>query len=96
MGITPKESDILVDQSDMLGHTQEAFRIYSFLPDMWEGTSGSYLGKNFTGVGFLFKLYGLTIEEQKYTLMIMQHMDVAMSASIKKKQDASSKQKPQG
>ena len=91
MGIEPKEKDYLVDESDMLDETRMALRIYSQLSERWEGSAGAYLGKDLNIVPYLFDLYGIEKEQQKYTLTIMQYMDAEMSKSISKKQKAASK-----
>ncbi len=36
---------------------QVAFFIFSLLSDYWEGMSGTYMGKHWNGIDYLFKLY---------------------------------------
>ena len=43
-----------------------AFFIFNMLSDVWEGMSGTYMGKNWTEVEYLFKLY--EIEEPRIIL----------------------------
>ncbi len=55
--------------SDLPSEVQVAFFIFGFLEDNWEGMSGTYLGKRWGNIEYLFNLY--KIEEQKTILMIM-------------------------
>ena len=43
--------------SDFPHEVQVAFFIFDFLPDNWEGMSGSYLGKLWDNIEYLFKVY---------------------------------------
>jgi hypothetical protein len=58
-----------LDPSDFPYEVQVAFFIFGFLEDNWEGMSGSYLGKNWGNIKYLFTLY--EIEEPKTILNIM-------------------------
>ncbi len=55
--------------ADFPAYVQVAFFIYDFLDDVWAGMSGTYLGKNWGSVEFLFDLYN--VEDQKEMLYIM-------------------------
>ncbi len=48
--------------SDFPHEVQVAFFIFDFLPDNWEGMSGSYLGKLWDGIEYLFKVYKVSDE----------------------------------
>ncbi len=48
---------IPVDFSDFLVDTQIAMEIVHTLPDRWDGTSGTYQGKDLTILPFLLELY---------------------------------------
>jgi hypothetical protein len=52
--------------SDFPSEVQVAFFIFGFLEDNWDGMSGTYLGKNFSSLEYLFKLY--KVEEPKVIL----------------------------
>lgn len=58
-----------LDSSDFPHEVQVAFFIFGFLEDNWEGMSGSYLGKRWNTVEYLFNLY--EVEERKTVLYIM-------------------------
>ena len=48
---------------------QLAFFVYSYLSDVWDGASGSYMGKNWSHIDSLFKLF--EIDDQKVILYFM-------------------------
>jgi len=93
MGIEPTEKDYLIEVTDMFYETQQAFNLYSFLPERWEGMNGIYLGKDATLLPYLFDLNDIGKQEQKYILNIIQVIDSAVGENIRKKQDALRKSK---
>ena len=58
-----------LETSDFPSEVQVAFFIFGFLEDNWEGMSGTYLGKKWNNVEYLFRLY--QIQEQTTILYIM-------------------------
>lgn len=58
-----------LDPSDFPAVVQVAFFIFGFLEDSWDGMSGSYLGKRWGNIEYLFKLY--KIEEPRAMLYIL-------------------------
>lgn len=58
-----------LELSDFPVEVQVAFFIFGFLEDNWEGMSGSYLGKNWGSIEYLFDLYD--VQEPKTVLYIM-------------------------
>lgn len=58
-----------LEQADFPADVQVAFFIFSLLEDSWDGSSGTYLGKRWGNVEYLFNLYD--IEDPKTTLYIM-------------------------
>lgn len=58
-----------LEVSDFPSEVQVAFFIYDFLEDVWDGSSGSYLGKRWGNVEYLFDLY--EVQEPKTLLYIM-------------------------
>lgn len=43
---------------------QQAFYIYNILPDLIEGMAGIWLGKNFSGIGDILDIYGITKKKE--------------------------------
>jgi len=58
-----------LEVSDFPSEVQVAFFIFDFLEDVWDGSSGSYLGKRWGNVEYLFNLY--SVDEPKTILYIM-------------------------
>ena len=58
-----------VDLSGMPDEVQTAFFMLGFLPDVWEGMSGTYMGKDWSSLEYFFNLY--EIEEEKVIVTFM-------------------------
>lgn len=58
-----------LESADFPVEVQVAFFVFGYLEDRWEGMSGSYLGKNWSNIEYLFKLFD--IKEPRLTLEIM-------------------------
>ena len=65
-----------LDSSDFPEEVQVAFFMFSLLPDYWEGMSGTYMGKHWSGVDFFFDMYN--VEDPKTTLYIMKLYEIAL------------------
>ena len=63
LGQAPDPSKMPLTSSDFPEEVQVAFFIFSLLTDVWDGMSGTYLGKQWSNLEYLFKLY--SIENQK-------------------------------
>jgi len=48
-----------LDASDFPEEVQVAFFICDMLSDRWEGMSGTYMGKDWTGIDYLISLYDI-------------------------------------
>lgn len=57
LGTEPLEEEIPVELEDFPNEIQEAINIYFRLRDEWDGFSGTYMGKNFTGLGDILDIY---------------------------------------
>ena len=58
-----------VEPSAFPEEVQVAFFIYGHLSDRWDGTSGTYLGKDWTNVELFLKLYD--VEDPKTIIFFM-------------------------
>ena len=58
-----------LDSSDFPYEVQVAFFISNYLEDIWEGMSGSYLGKKYSNLEYLFKIYN--IQEPRIVLQFI-------------------------
>lgn len=57
LGSQPIEEEIPVEMEDFPDEIQEALNIYFRLRDDWDGFSGKYMGKNFTGLSDILDIY---------------------------------------
>jgi len=57
IGAEPVEEEIPLEISDFPFEVQEIFRIYSKLRDIWDGMSGTYMGKETSIMFEYLKLY---------------------------------------
>ena len=69
LGEEPDPAKMPLETSDFPSEVQVAFFIFGFLEDNWEGMSGSYMGKNWGNIEYLFNLYN--IEEPRTLLYLM-------------------------
>lgn len=58
-----------LDSTDFPVEVQVAFFMFSLLSDNWEGMSGSYMGKLWTDLEFLFNLYQVDDKEIVFYFM---------------------------
>ena len=84
LGTEPIEEEIPVEPEDLYDETLQCFEIYEFLAPIWE--SGCYIGKDYSFLPELFKLFDMSPPEQVYTMYIIRVIDSAVSESISRKQ----------
>lgn len=53
----PDPDKMPLDLSDFPEQVQVAFFVFDNLSDIWDGMSGSYLGKNWSDAGYVMNLY---------------------------------------
>lgn len=56
-------------ESNFPAEVQVAFFMFNLLSDVWEGMSGSYMGKDWSHCSQLFNIY--EVEDQKTTIYFM-------------------------
>lgn len=66
LGEEPDPEKMPLDASDFPEEVQVAFFVFNMLSDVWEGMSGSYMGKNWTDAEFIFKVH--EIQDKKSVL----------------------------
>jgi len=70
MGTDPIPEEIPIEYTDLDFNGQLALKIFNMLPDNIEGMSGSWLGKDFSGLGVLLDVYEV-VERQKVLDLMM-------------------------
>lgn len=69
MDIEPTEEDIPLELQDFPDLVQNVIIIYSKLTDTWDTMGGKFLGKDYSLVFDLFKLYGISRRDEKLLSM---------------------------
>ena len=93
LGTEPIESAVPVELNDFVYLVQQCIQIYYVLPDMWDPMGGNYLGKDYSLVFKLLKLYLISKSENLLALEFLQHTDSVRSKLIAEKQKQKSPQK---
>ncbi len=90
MGSEPVESEIPITISDLPEEVQLAFDLYHYLPDRWEFNSGTYLGKDITGITGIMDIIGT--DDRRTALIFIRLIDAARIQYLMEKQ----KTRPKG
>ncbi len=62
---------------------QQSLAIHSYLPDRWDGASGSYMGKDWSPVSELLNSYD--IEDKRTVIFFLKFIDTFKQNAVKKK-----------
>ena len=88
LGTEPNPEEIPVEFDDLPVLVQQALEIYQYLPDRWEGMSGTFMGKDYSVVFELFTTYEIESNiEKRLFLRIMNVVDAIRSKIIQAKQN---------
>ena len=72
LGKEPIPEEIPYDIEDFPSTVQEAINIFSILPDVWEGFSGTYMGKNYSILPYLMdEVYKVENRAETMTYLII-------------------------
>lgn len=86
LGTEPVESEIPVDMSDFPLEVTTCFDIYSILKDVWDPMGGNYLGKDYTLLFELCRLYYIDHPlDQLFTLQTLQQIDACRTKLVSNK-----------
>ena len=69
MGWEPKEEDIPVDPSTLSLEVQQSLVLLNSLPDRWDGMSGSWLGKDYSGLTAIMDIYDIDDRRSVFELL---------------------------
>jgi hypothetical protein len=64
LGEEPDPEKMPLDTSDFPEEVQVAFFVFNMLSDVWDGMSGSYMGKNWVDAEFIFKVHNISNPQQ--------------------------------
>lgn len=76
MGQEPDPNRMPLETSVFPEEVQAAFFIFDFLPDRWDGMSGTYLGKDWSFASYLLDLY--EVEDPKITVYFMKSYEILL------------------
>lgn len=88
MGSQPLESEIPIEFEDLVQELQEVLIVYNHLQDCWDYMGGNYIGKNFSYIDAVFKIFKVEPELQRFYFEYLLTID-----SIRSKQLQDSKPK---
>ena len=86
LGSEPVDSEIPVELDDFPSEVHQAFGIYRMLSDNWEGMSGQYMGKIFTGIKDILEVAQVDPQDQYFTISLCRLIDDVRMQEINKKQ----------
>lgn len=69
MGWEPDENQIPADPSSFSLEAQQALLLLNALPDRWEGMSGSWLGKDYSGLIDIMYIYNIEKPREVFELL---------------------------
>lgn len=85
LGTEPLDEDIPVELDDFPDLIQRTLLVYSYLPDIWEGMSGTFMGKDISLLFQLFELFYISREEHNISLDIVGTIDAIRKKIYKDK-----------
>ena len=83
MGWEPQESEMPLDPSELSEEVQQTLIVLNSLPDMWDGMSGSWLGKNYSGLGTILDIY--EIEDRKTVFALLKQAETQLGKFYEEK-----------
>lgn len=94
MGWEPKEEDIPIELNTLSLDCQYAVMLLQVLPDNWEGMSGAWLGKDYSGLGDIMDIYQIENKKEVFELLQVAEAELGKYYDQKRKeQDSMNKAK---
>lgn len=89
LGQTPDPSKLPPERSMFPVEVLDAFILHDVLSDRWDGTSGYYMGKDFSALGTYIDIFNIIDPQQ--TVWFLKHIEYYNSKTINEKQEAKRK-----
>ena len=89
MGWEPKEEELPKEPSHLSYNIQGALILYNALPDVWEGMSGSWMGKDYSGLMDIMNIYELENRREIFTHLKIEEGEASKFYAEKQKQKES-------
>lgn len=91
IGIEPDPDEIPLDFNDLSYDAQLALKVFNSLPDRIEGMSGSWLGKDYSGLAVLLDIYEVDNRQEVFELMMILTNETDTHYKQQQKQKSKSK-----
>ena len=88
MGEEPNPEDIPLDYEDLNFDCQMALKIFNMLPDNIEGMNGTWLGKDYSGLGTFLDVYEVVDKQKILDLMMILVQETSNHYAQQQKQRA--------
>ena len=89
MGWEPQEEHIPSDPSTLSLNVQQALIVFNALPDIWEGMSGSWMGKDYSGLSAILEIYEIENCREVFELVKVAEGEASKYYSQKAKEQES-------
>ena len=86
MGWEPNEDEMPRDPSHLSYNVQSTLILYNALPDLWEGMSGTWMGKDYSGLMDIMDIYNLDNRREVFTLLKVAEGEASKFYAEKQKQ----------
>jgi len=84
MGWEPRYDDMPVDPSTLSLEAQQALTLLNALPDNWEGMSGTWMGKDYSGLEAIMNIY--EIQDRKTVFELLRDAEAELGKYYAQKQ----------
>ena len=84
MGWEPDEDRMPIDPSNLSLEAQQALVLLNALPDNWEGMSGTWMGKDYSGLLAIMDIY--EIEDRRTVFELLQQCEQELGKYYRQKQ----------
>lgn len=71
LGTDPNAGIRPIDYTDLTVQSQHALNAFPFLPDRWDTMNGKYLGKEFSGLEFVFNMLDIGKSDWQVVLKLI-------------------------
>lgn len=89
MGWEPEEERMPLDPSMLTTEAQYALLLLNVLPDKWEGMSGTWMGKDYSGLGAIMDIYEIYNRKEVFELLQQAERELGKFYQQKQKEQES-------
>jgi hypothetical protein len=89
MGWEPDENQLPIDPSTLSDNCQYALLLLNALPDRWDGMSGSWFGKDYSGLSAILDIYEIENRKEVFKLLQIAETELGKHYEQKRKEQES-------